>query len=78
MGTRPAALKAHQFKKGSKRVGEQHGPVDDMGASAGAEGPEPEAVAAAMPPAPPRPRRRNMVGHHAQMGTLRVHGGKLA
>lgn len=83
----PASFEQHQFKRGSngrhRRIGEQHGPVDDMGG-----GPSPMAEADAMAPTmasdesvstpiPPRPRRRAFRGHHAQAGQLRALGGKL-
>jgi hypothetical protein len=61
--------------KYQKRMGEQHGPVDDMTPPTPTVEAEPSAQPAPIPR--PRMRARPMAGHHAQMGTLRVHGGKL-
>lgn len=91
--TLPPALKAHQFKKGhgkgngrmrgkKARIGEQHGPVDDMTdgppddseeMTPAQQAPEPVAPVAIIA-RPPRPR---VPSHHAQHGQMRVLGGKL-
>lgn len=86
--TLPAALKAHQFKKGhtKARIGEQHGPVDDMAPAM--DGPDAvdlptpadsAPVSMSPEPAAPRPaapRAPRMPAHHAQHGQMRVMGGK--
>ena len=58
-------VKAKIAAKG-KRLGEQHGPVDDM----------PNSAAAAYAPAPMPETGRLHLRHHAQMGSLRALGGK--